>query len=103
MTDILKITKGQPFALFIPCVILKSDGTKEVVETDTLINIQVRVQHGNDAFACNQHVHDHFIVLDLPADLPTGEFAAIISATLHSGRPFSLRIKRAFAVVEWDF
>lgn len=103
MNEIIKIPKGQPFALFVPLVILNTDGSKEAVEADLLTDISVSLQCACETIECSFHTHERYIVLNLPDNLKTQEYAAIINATLPTGRPFALRKKRAFAVVEWDY
>lgn len=103
MNEIIKIPKGQPFALFVPLVILNTDGSKEAVEADSVTDISVSLQCACETIECSFHTHERYIVIDLPDNLKTQEYAAIINATLPTGRPFALRIKRAFAVVEWDY
>ena len=103
MSEIIRITKGQPFALYVPLVQLNADGTKEGVDTALLTDTVVIIKGNAAKQVVTPQTHEHYLVLQLTADLQTAEYALFITATLPTGRPFSLRIKRAFAVVEWDF
>lgn len=102
MADIVKITKGQPFALFVPLVILNADGTKESVAADTLSEISVVIKGDCSEKKITPLAHDHYLVLQLPSDLQVAVYAVLVTATLSTGRKFSLRIQRAFEVVNWD-
>ena len=103
MSDIVRITKGQPFAVFIPLVVLNADGTKESVAADTLTNISVTIKGNCGEQEIKPLAHDRFLVLNLPADLQVAVYAVSVTATLWQGRQFSLRIQRAFEVVNWDW
>jgi hypothetical protein len=103
MAEIVKITKDQPFVLYVPLVILNGDGSKEVVDAASLSNVLVKLQSACGETESTFSTFDHYLVLDLPATLTTGVHAVIITANLPQGRQFALRIKRAFEVVDWDF
>lgn len=103
MAEIVKITKDQPFVLYVPLVILNGDGSKEVVDAASLSNVLVKLQSACGETEATFSTFDHYLVLDLPATLTTGVHAVIITADLPQGRQFALRIKRAFEVVDWDF
>lgn len=103
MSEIVRITKGQPFAVFIPLVVLNADGTKESVAADTLTNVSVTIKGNCGEQEITPLTHDRFLVLNLPADLQVAVYAVSVTATLWQGRQFSLRIQRAFEVVNWDW
>lgn len=102
MAEIVKITKGQPFVLYVPLVILNGDGSKEAVEAASLSDVTVNMQSAREELSATHHEYERYLVLDLPATLNTGVYAVVITATLPQGRQFALRIKRAFEVVDWD-
>lgn len=101
--DTLRITKNQPFVLYVPLVILNADGTKEPVQADTLTDIQVTLQAPcGSTQAIVPTAFEQWLVLSLPATLATSVYNVLVTATLAGGRDFSLRIKGCFEVVEWD-
>lgn len=101
--DTLRITKNQPFVLYVPLVILNADGTKEPVQADTLTDIQVTLQAPcGTTQAIVPTAFEQWLVLSLPATLATSVYNVLVTATLAGGRDFSLRIKNCFEVVEWD-
>lgn len=101
--DTLRITKNQPFVLYVPLVILNADGTKEPVQADTLTDIQVTLQAPcGTTQAIVPQDFEQWLVLSLPATLATSVYNVLVTATLAGGRDFSLRIKNCFAVVDWD-
>ena len=102
MAEIVKITKNQPFVLYVPLVILNGDGSKEAVEAVALTNVSVKLNSACEEQSATHNTFERYLVLDLPATLNVGVYAVIITATLPQGRQFSLRIKRAFEVVDWD-
>lgn len=103
MAEIVKITRNQPFVLYVPLVILNADGSKESVDASSLTNISVTYQRACEDLQNITPTHDgHYLVLQFDADLPVAEYALYVTAKLASGRQFSLRFKRAFAIVEWD-
>ena len=103
MSEIVRITKGQPFAVFIPLVVLNADGTKESVAADTLTNISVTIKGNCGEQEITPLTHDRYLVLNLSADLQVAVYAVYVTATLWQGRQFSLRIQRAFEVVNWNW
>lgn len=102
MAEIVKITKGQPFVLYVPLVILNGDGSKEAVEAASLSDVTVKMLNACEESSATYNTFERYLVLDLPATLNTGVYAVVITATLPQGRQFALRIKRAFEVVDWD-
>lgn len=101
--DTLRITKNQPFVLYVPLVVLNADGTKEPVQADTLTDIQVTLQAPcGTTQAIVPQAFEQWLVLSLPATLATSVYNVLVTATLAGGRDFSLRIKGCFEVVEWD-
>ena len=101
--DTLRITKNQPFVLYVPLVILNADGTKEPVQADTLTDIQVTLQAPcGSTQAIVPTAFEQWLILSLPATLATSVYNVLVTATLAGGRDFSLRIKNCFAVVDWD-
>ena len=104
MAEIVKITKGQPFVLYVPLVILNADGTKESVDASSLTNISVTYQGAcSDKKSIAPEAYERFLVLKFDGDLQVAEYSMHVTATLSSDRQFSLRFKRAFAIVEWDY
>lgn len=102
MAEIVKITKGQPFVLYVPLVILNADGSKEAVDAASLTDVTVKLQSACEESTATIKKFEHYLVLDLPGTLETGVYAVIVTAAISQDRQFSLRIKRAFEVVDWD-
>lgn len=104
MAEIVKITKDQPFALYVPLVILNADGSKESVDASALTNTTVTIQRAceDPQEVLQKSAFEHFLILQFEAGLTVGEYAMLLTATLPTGRQFTLRFKRAFAIVEWD-
>lgn len=102
MAEIVKITKCQPFVLYVPLVVLNGDGSKEAVEAASLSDVTVNLLNACEESSATYNTFERYLVLDLPATLNTGVYAVVITATLPQGRQFALRIKRAFEVVDWD-
>lgn len=104
MAEIVKITKNQPFVLYVPLVILNGDGSKEAVEAASISDTTVTISGGCEEMDMQYNSYLHYIVLSFGADdMQVGEYSVVISATLSTGRPFNLRIKRAFGIVAWDW
>lgn len=101
MAEIVKITKGQPFVVYVPLVIMNMGCVKEV-DADSLTNVQVNIIGACTEFSAEYHAYKNFIVIGLPDCLIPAEYSIEINATLDTGRPFALRIRRAFEVVNWD-
>ncbi len=99
----LKITKGQPFALWIPTIILNANG-KEPVDSSTLNNINVTVSSACNGTAATPEVktYSHWIILNFDENLLVGPYRVEITAELMTGRLFSLRINKPFEIVQWD-
>ena len=102
--DTLRITKNQPFVLYVPLVILNADGSKEIVQAASLSDISARVQ----AVCGSEHQvlpekYENFLVFEFPSDMAVGEYNILINAKLDTDRDFSLYLKKAFAVVNWDY
>lgn len=103
MAEIVKITKGQPFVVYVPLVILNGDGSKTPVDAASITDLQVRVLGACCAeYDVEYSTVDHYIVLHIPENFIPTEYAVTIKAILPDGRPFSLRNHRAFAIVNWD-
>ena len=104
MADLVRITKGQPFSLFVPLVILNTDGTKTAVDAEALQSADVTIaDRYGDTRAVSYLTREHYLILQMPADLQVSVYQLVINATDGDGRPFTLRDRYAFAVVEWDF
>lgn len=103
MANIVKITQGQPFVIYVPLVILNADGSKEAVQADTLTDVQVQIHGAGSKTTLTPDTYEHYLVLNIPATLAVAEYDILITATLHSGRAFSLRMSHAFGVMAWDW
>ena len=104
MAEIVKITCGQPFLVYLPLVILNADGSKEAVDASRLTDVVVKLQaHGVDDVTVETEAYEHYLVLNIPGTMPVAEYNIIVNATLSSGRPFTLRMSRALGVMSWDW
>lgn len=104
MAEIVKITCGQPFVVYLPLVILNADGSKEAVDASLLTDVVVKLQaHGVDDVTVETEAYEHYLVLNIPGTMPVAEYNIIVNATLSNGRPFTLRMSRALGVMSWDW
>lgn len=102
MAEMLKITKGQPFVVYVPLVQLNTDG-EVAIDATALTDISVQL-----ACACGTTIsvvpstYENYLVLELSNDLAVGVYNLNIVATTGDGQQFSLRQKNAIEIVEWD-
>lgn len=104
MAEIVKITCGQPFVVYLPLVILNADGSKEAVDASRLTDVVVKLQaQGMDDVTVTTEAYEQYLVLNIPGTMPVAEYNIIVNATLASGRLFTLRMSRALGVMAWDW
>ena len=97
----IKITKGQPFALWIPTIMLNADG-EQAVDAGTLTDVVVEVTNGCEAKSVDFHAFEHWLVLEFGDDLNIGPCSIRIRGVLESGRAFSLSLSKPVEIVNWD-
>lgn len=104
MAEIVKITCGQPFVVYLPLVILNADGSKEAVDASALTDVVVKLQaQGMDDVTVTTDAYERFLVLNIPGTMLVAEYNIIVNATLPNDRPFTLRMSRALGVMAWDW
>lgn len=103
MASTIKITKGQPFVLWIPTIILNAD-SKVPVDSSTLSNVSVHVSSVCNGVDITKSVnyYEHWIVLGFGDDLIVGPYRVEVTGDLASGRSFCLRMSKPFEIVQWD-
>ena len=66
MAEIVKITCGQPFVVYLPLVILNADGSKQAVDASRLTDVVVKLQaHGADDVTITTDSYEHYLVLNI--------------------------------------
>ena len=104
MAEIVKITCGQPFVVYLPLVILNADGSKEAVDASRLTDVVVKLQaQGVDDVTVTTEAYEQYLVLNIPGTMPVAEYNIIVTAALSNGRTFTLRMSRALGVMAWDW
>ena len=99
--ETIKITKGQPFVLWIPTIMLNADG-EQAVDAGTLTDVVVEVTNGCEAKSVVFHAFEHWLVLEFGNDLNVGPCSIRIRGVLESGRAFSLALSKPVEIVNWD-
>lgn len=99
--ETIKITKGQPFALWVPTIMLNADG-EQAVDAGTLTDVVIEVTNGCEAKSVAFHAFEHWLVLEFGNDLNVGPCSIRIRGVLESGRAFSLALSKPVEIVNWD-
>lgn len=102
MDKTLRITKNQPFVLWLPTIMLNASG-KEEVDASTLSDITIKATSIGNTLTPEQTFYEHWIILSFAAVEKAGVYDVEVTATLNSGRQIQLNIKQCFEVVNWDY
>lgn len=102
MEKTIKITKNQPFVLWLPTIMLNATG-KEEVDATSLTDVTITAKSVGGSITPSIDAYEHWLILSFNAIETANTYDVDVTATLDSDRQFQLNIKRCFEIVNWDY